>query len=108
MNFVDKEHIPVAKIGQDSSQITGAFDSRSGCDADAYTQFPGNDVCQGCFAETGWTVEQNMVKRFFSLQSSLDIDSQFFLDLLLANILLQAAWPETDLDLGVIIWLTLG
>ncbi len=108
MNFINKEHISMAEVGENGSQVSGPFDSRPGCYANADAQFPGNNVRQGCFAKTGRSVKQNVIKRFLALQGRPDVDSQFFLNLLLADILLQGARPEADFNLGVIVWLKLG
>jgi hypothetical protein len=64
VNFVDEEDVPFAQIGQDSGQITGFFDGRAGSGLQVAAHFYGQDVAEGCLAQTGRAVEQHVIQGF--------------------------------------------
>ncbi len=49
------------KIGQDSRDVTSAFDGWSGSDFDVNRHLGGDDICQGGLAETRRAVKQYVV-----------------------------------------------
>ena len=53
MDFIDEQDIAGAQVGEDGSQVAGAFDRRTGGDLDIHAHFVGKDMCQGGFAQPG-------------------------------------------------------
>lgn len=66
MDFVDEEDVAGAQVGEDGSQVAGAFNGRAGGGADVHVHFLGDDVRQGGFAQTGGAVEEDVVYGFLA------------------------------------------
>jgi hypothetical protein len=52
-------------------------------------------MCQGGFPESWRTAEQDVIDRITPMSGRFDQDTEIFLDLLLANVLIQRRWPQT-------------
>ena len=94
MNFVDEEHIPGVQVAEDRGQVAGSFDGRAAGDADVLSHLRRDDAGEGCFAQTGRTVEQNMVQRVMAGKGGLDINIEALFDRLLADIVPKCMGTE--------------
>ena len=63
VNFVDKQNIPFVEIGKDRRQIARTFDGWSARHFDLRSHRVGDDVRQRRLAQSGGTVQQDMIER---------------------------------------------
>ena len=86
MDFVNKQYIIVAKVGQNCCQISLTFNRRSAGNADVDIKLIGNNVGQCSFAQTRRSEQQHVVQRFVAGSGSLNENRQIILDLRLTYI----------------------
>ena len=103
MDFVDKENIVAAEVGQDSGQVAGAFDSGSGGCFNVNAYLGGNDMRQTGLAEAGRPVKQDMVDRLTPAFSRGNSYLEVFLGLLLSDKVGQVPGSKTRIERGVLL-----
>ncbi len=91
-----------AEIGQNSRQVTGAFDSRSRGNLDVYAHLGGHDVGQGGLAQSGRSVKQQMVQRFIPAFGGGNSDVQIVLNPGLTGKICQTAWSQTGIERSIL------
>jgi len=94
VDFVDKQNVAGAHVGQDGRQVAGVLDGRAGGVADVGIHLVGHDLGQCRLAQTGRAVEQHVVERLAAGAGSLDQDTQIILQPILAGELRQALRPQ--------------
>ena len=62
MDFIDEEYILVVEIGEYGGEVSSTLNRRSRGNPDFHPRLRGDDIGQGCLAQTGRTVEQKMVQ----------------------------------------------
>ena len=102
MDFVDKENIVAAQVGQDSGQVAGAFDGRTGGCFNVNAYLGGNDMRQARLAEAGRPVKQDMVDRLTPTLSRGNRYLKIFLGLLLSDKVGQVPGSKTGIERGVL------
>src|SRR5699024_7834244 len=89
MDFIDKKNVVRLQVGEQCSQISGAFQHRSGRLPKTDIHFVGDDVRERGLAETGRPKDQHVVQRFATRPRRRDEDVHLFAHRLLADILVQ-------------------
>ena len=102
MDFVDKENIVAAEVGQDSGQVAGALDGRAGGCFNVNAYLDGNDMGQTGLAEAGRPVKQDMVNRLTPTLSRGNSNLEVFLGLLLSDKVGQVPRSKTGIERGVL------
>ena len=74
MYFVDEQYVAVFQSGEQSRQVARFVDHRAGGGAQVYAQFRGDDPRQSSLAQSGRTVQQDMVQCFGALVGGADED----------------------------------
>ena len=95
MDFVDKQNVALVQIGQDRRQIAGPFDRRPRGHADVDPHLGRDHVRQRSLAQAGRAIEQDMLQRLLARTGSVQEDAQPFLDLFLAQIVVQVARAQS-------------
>src|SRR5512138_398165 len=85
VDFVDEEDLFLAQVGEDGGQIALDLQGRTGCLLESDAEFVGDDGGQRGLAESGWTVEEDVVKRLTAASGGFDGDREVFLYLLLPD-----------------------
>jgi len=62
MDFIDEQHISRFQVGEDRGQVPGFFNDGPRRTPDIDTHFCGNDMRQGCFAQSRRAIEEDMIK----------------------------------------------
>ena len=94
MDFVDEQHIPGLKVGQDRGKVAGLGDHRAGGRAETDPKFAGDDLRQRGLAQAGRPVQQDMIQRLAAGFRRLDEDRQILAGGLLAGEVGQGLRPE--------------
>ena len=63
VNFIQEENLFFFKRGQNRCQVPLALQQGPGAGLYRNVQFVGDDLCQGRFSKTWWSVEQHVVQR---------------------------------------------
>ena len=98
MNFIDEKDVTGADVGENSHQVALFDECGTGGGADVCVHFVCYDMGEGCFAESGRAVEQDMFERFRSLSGGLDGDGEFFLDVFLADTFIEGLRAQGDVE----------
>src|SRR5512138_3277595 len=98
VNFVDEQNIPLVKVCEQGGEITGTLDhgSRGGLNIDSH--FARDDVGERCFAQPGRAVKKNMVENVAPRLSRGNGDLEVFFDGVLADVLVEAARPQGNVE----------
>ena len=89
VNFVDKEDVAVFQMGEHADQIPPLLKSRPRSHRERTAGFIGDDVRQGCFAQPGRTVKEDVIHGFRPQFGSFDGNPQRLDRLLLSHIVIQ-------------------
>jgi len=102
VDFVDKQDILAAEIGQDSGEVAGAFDggARRGLNIDA--DFSGNDMGKACLAEAGGAIEKDVVQGFTAGGGRVNSYLQVFLGPVLSGKISEAPRAETGIKRSIL------
>ena len=95
MNLVDEENIALLQIGEQRGQVTGALHHWPGRIFAVDSHLDRDDMCQGGFPESWRTAEQDVIDAITPMLSRFNQDAEIFLDLLLANVLIQGSRTQT-------------
>ena len=87
MHLIDEEHVVRLQIGEQRGKVAGALDNRSRGLAQTHAKLVGDDMREGCFAETRRTKNQHVVKSFATLAGRVDEDVHLLVDRALPDIL---------------------
>ena len=98
MDLVDEQDVALAEAGEDGRQVAGALDGRSGGRADLGAHLRGHDVGERGLAESGRTVEQDVVDRLGPMLGGVDEDREVLLHAILAGELVEPAGPDGRLE----------
>ena len=101
VHLVHEEDVALLKVGDKSRQITGALDGRTRRHLDIDTEFGSDYVGESCLAEARRAVKDGVVKGLAALARGSNRYAKVFLDLGLADELLQTL--RTQAELGVCI-----
>ena len=85
VDFVDEKHVVGLQRGEQSSQVAGLVEHRTGGGFNAHTQLVGDDVAEGGLAQTRRAVEQHMVQRLATVLGGTDEDLEVLHHLLLTG-----------------------
>ena len=97
MDFIDEKDVTFVEIGEQRRQIAGALHHRPRCGLDIHAHLPSDDIRERSFAESRRSMKENMVEHVMARARRLDGDFEICLDLLLADVFVEAARPEIDL-----------
>src|SRR5258708_32731510 len=103
VDFIDEEHLAVAKIGEDRGQVTFNLQRGAGGLLESGAEFVGDDVGERRLAEAGRPVEQDVVKRLAARFGGLDGYVEILFDLVLADEFLEALRAELELESGIVL-----
>jgi hypothetical protein len=85
VNFVDEENIALLEAGEESGQVTGFFNRRSGSGPDGGVHFCPEDVGEGGLAEAGRAAEKKMVEGLGAGAGGIEEDGEPFAEFGLAG-----------------------
>ena len=91
MDLVDEEHVAAFELGQDSDQVTGANDRRSGGGVQLGIELPREDACKAGLAQARGAGQQDVVGGLAAFAGGLDRDPEVADRALLAHEFLEAA-----------------
>ena len=94
VNFINKQDLLVADVGQDGREIALDLQRWARSLLERRRQFVGDDGCKSSFAQSGWTIKQNMVERLAARARCLNRHCQIFFDFWLSNELRESLWPQ--------------
>jgi len=98
VDFIDEKDILALEIRQDGRQVSGTLYRRArGC-PDINADFEGDDMGEGCLAQAGGAVQQNVVQGFTPALGGVDGYIQVVLSLLLTNEVGQAPGPQAGIE----------
>ena len=103
VDFVDEQHLLVAKIGQDGGEVALDLQRRPGSLLERHRQFVGDDGGQRGLAQARRAVEQNVIERFAARLRGLDGDRQIFFYLGLSDELRQALRAQLQLERRIVL-----
>ncbi len=86
MDFINEQHVSRLQIGEYRSQVTDAFDGRTGSYLHLRIHFLGNDVRQGGLAQTGGAVKKHVFRGLSACLGRSDQYGKRAFDLLLSHI----------------------
>ena len=100
MDFINKKHVAILKIGENRGEIAGAFNGWTRSDTEIGAQLMCNYICHSGFAKTRRTIKKDVIQRgaVGTLFDCIDGDFKIALEAFLANIFLKTGWAKTDLD----------
>ena len=98
VNFVDKEYIAWFEIGEDTSKVANTLNSGTTCYLDPSTHFPCDDMSEGGFAESGGTIEEDVVDRLTAIFGCSDKELEVLFDFFLADILRERLRPQSGVE----------
>src|SRR5438874_465835 len=102
MDFVDEEDVALTKVRQSADEIAGFFEGGAGGGADVDAELSGDQLSEGCLAETWWAEEESVVERFSPGEGGIDVDAQGFLHPILADEFGEALGAERELDYALL------
>ena len=94
MDLIDEQHVARLQVGEDRRQIAGPLEHRTCALAQAHAELGRDDVRECRLAQPRRPEDQHVIERLAALASRADEDLQLRLDLLLADVILEA--PRTD------------
>ena len=96
MDLIQKQHLPLAQVGQDRSQVALDLQRRPGCLLKPDIQLIGDDRGQRRLAQSWRPEKQHMVQRLAARLGRLQRDRQLLFRLRLANELTQHPRPKLE------------
>jgi hypothetical protein len=103
VDFVDEEHVTLFQTCQHAHQVGGALEGRTGGTDQFAAHLGRHDVCEGGFAEPGWSAEQQVVEWLAPLSRGLERYRQAFALEILTDELFEVARTQRGLNPLVII-----
>jgi hypothetical protein len=103
VDFVDKEHVPVAEIGDDGRQVPRPLYRRARRYSQVAPDLGGDDISQRGLAQARRSVEQYMVERLIPAPGSGNSYFQVFNDLGLPDEIVQAPRSQTGIKRNILI-----
>ncbi len=94
VDLVNKQDISRFQACQYGGQVSLSLNDRPGGHLDVGPHLMGNDIGQGCLAQTRKAMEKNMVKCFFPCLGCLDEYLKVFFDKFLADVLGKFSWSQ--------------
>ena len=98
VDLVDEQDVALVERGQDRGQVAGPLDGRSGGVLDVDPELAGDDRGEGGLAETGRSVQQDVVGRLSPAPGRRQQHRQVGLDLALADVLVERARSQGAFD----------
>jgi hypothetical protein len=98
VNFIDKKDVLGPQIGEYGRQVAGAFDGGTGGDFYTNSHFGSDDIGESSFSQAGGTIKQRVVQGFTPAFSRGNGDIQVLFYSVLADEIIQAVRPETDVQ----------
>ena len=98
MDLVDEQDIALLEGGQDRGEIAGSLDRRTARVADVHPELAGDDRGERRLAESGRTVEEDVIRRLSPALRRAQEHGQVRLHLALADVFVQRSRPERALD----------
>ena len=96
--LIDEEHIVWLERGEDACQVAGLVEHGAARELEAYAQLVGDDVGEGCLAQSGRAVQEGVVEGFAAILGSLHEDAQVIDDLLLTAEVVELQRTEGILE----------
>ena len=100
MNFVDKQNVPFAQVGQDRRQVACFLDRRARSHLEVGAHLVGKNVGEGRLAQPWRAVQQNMVERIPALAGSFHQNLDLVAQPLLPDHLAQRTRAQGWIDLS--------
>ena len=94
VDLINKEYVPFFQMGQNAQQIAAPLQGRTTAHRDLNTHFFSNDVGKGCLAQTRGGMKQDVIQWLFTLECSLNGNTEGLYHLGLTDIFLQTLRPE--------------
>ena len=98
VNFVEKQHLALAQVGEDGGQVALNLQRRAGGLLEADVELVGDDGGQGGFAQAGRAEEQHVVQGLAAGFGGFKGDGQLFFGLGLADELAQPAGAQFEFE----------
>src|SRR6266508_434524 len=102
VDLIDEKDLVWLEIRKDTNDIARLLQRRPGGGADGGLHLVGQDVRQRGFAKARRAEEQNVIECLLAIARRSDGDLQVRFDLLLADVLLEAARTEGELGLDLV------
>ena len=96
MDLVDKEDVALFQVGEQSDDVGGAFECRSGGVDYFAVHFARDDGGEGGLAESGRAVQEDVVEYFAAFTRGLGRDLETADGIFLADIVLKAGGAQGD------------
>ena len=97
VNFVDEQDVAEFQVREDCGQVAFELDQRAGGCAKVRAHFVRDDGGEGCLAESGWAVEQDVIERLATFARGLNGNIEIVFNALLADVFRQDARPQRQL-----------
>jgi hypothetical protein len=98
VNFIDEKDVMTAQVCQNSRKVASTFDGWTGCRLDVYAYLGGNNMGEAGLAESGRSVEKDVVDRLAPTFSGGNRYLQVILRFCLTDKICQAPRPETIIE----------
>jgi hypothetical protein len=98
VDFVDEENITLLEAGEESGEVTGFFNRRSGSGPDGGVHFRSKNVGEGGLAQAGRPAEKKMVKRLGAGAGGIEQNGKPFAKLGLAGKIGETTGPKGLVD----------
>ena len=98
MDFIDEQHVPLFKVGEDGGQIAGTLDHRPGGAPHVDSQLVADNRGQRSLAQTRVAVEKHMIEGLSPLFGGFNEHRKIFFDGGLTDILIQPLRSEAVFD----------
>ena len=99
MYLVDEQHIVGLQRSQDAGQVARLVEHGAARNLKSHPQLVGNDLTEGCLAQSGRSVQQRMVERLATILGCLYKHTQIVHHRALAAEVVEAQRPERILKL---------
>ena len=94
MYFVDKKDVSRGQVGQNGGQVAHALKDGARCGTEVAPHLARYDVSQRGFSQPRRRVEKAVIQSLFSFFRSLYEDPEIFLQLILADKIVECLRPE--------------
>jgi hypothetical protein len=100
---IEEEDFLGFQRGEDRGEVAFALEKGSGAGFDGDVEFVGDDLREGGLAESGGTVEQDVIESFAAGACGLDGDLDVFFDALLADVFIEPLGADAGFDAGIFV-----
>jgi hypothetical protein len=103
VDLVEKENFAKFKGSENGGEVAFALEKRASAGFDGHVEFVGEDLGEGSLAETGRTVEEDVVEGLFTIASGFESNGDVFLDALLADVFGESFRANAGVDARIVV-----